>query len=411
MRPLFFLFLCALFLTSVPAITLATDESCGESEMSCECTDSDGTAVSLNDDSITDGDLCAEACTGKASYAFYCGTSETPLDSGMISSSSGSSPADSEAEDPTIPALNVPIPGLDLAGSVEVDAAGNIKTNMIGLYVNAIFSYGITLAALFGVLMLMIAGFQYMTAGGDKSAVAKAKGRMQNTVFGLILLMATYTIAFLIDPRTTYFNSLTLEYIDPVKYIEESGDVGGGAIGSIDDATLPEGIDCSGSGATALSGIAYASKGKVNYRMGGKIGISPPYQYESKIDSSGQPYSEYCPEGSLCLDCSGYADFLAQCAGLSSLGGSTSEIFSSNAEAVTSCTDTSINGVTMQPGDVVGWKKGDGGQSYGHVFTYIGGGKIADSHGSGRSNGNAVGIYNLSWACDKYATALHVRRR
>lgn len=97
---------------------------------------------------------------------------------------------------PLIPlTLNVPIMGVTQIGT-------------IGDYINLVYKYAIPTAALFAALMFTLAGFQYMTAGGDKSAVSKAKDRMVNTVIGIVLLMSVYTIAYLIDPRLTRFNEL-----------------------------------------------------------------------------------------------------------------------------------------------------------------------------------------------------------
>lgn len=232
--------LFALILVALPLQSLAVDESCGEAEVRCSCTDSVGNSTSSTDSSITDGDLCAAYCNeiGSVSYAFFCGEESSPRSLGDISEYLDSIAASIGVEtitkeDPAIPALNVPIPGLDLRDSVKTDENGNITSSMLGLYINAVFSYGITLAALFGVLMLTIAGFQYMTAGGDKSAVSKAKDRIQNTIFGLILVMATYCIAFLIDPRTTYFTPLTLKNVEEIKLSDDAGGEEGGYTGSV----------------------------------------------------------------------------------------------------------------------------------------------------------------------------------
>jgi hypothetical protein len=97
---------------------------------------------------------------------------------------------------PLIPVvLNVPILGVTEVGT-------------IGDYVNLVYKYAIPAASLFAALMFTIAGFQYMTAGGDKGAVSKAKDRMVNTVLGIVLLLSVYAIAYLIDPRLTRFNEL-----------------------------------------------------------------------------------------------------------------------------------------------------------------------------------------------------------
>lgn len=229
MRNIFLIIVTLFFLASPAHLFAAWSGTCTESTVRCDCTDADGKSAASSDASITDGDLCNTYCrtTNSVSWKYYCGTGKDPVDTGDVTSASLDSLTPVAKEDPAIPVLNVPLPGLsqsDLKGSVGTDVNGYITTNMIGLYVNAVFSYGIVLAALLGVLMLTIAGFQYMTAGGNKSAVTKAKARMSNTIFGLILLMATYTIAFLIDPRTTRFNPLTVENIAAVEYFPPEGE-------------------------------------------------------------------------------------------------------------------------------------------------------------------------------------------
>lgn len=215
------------FLAVLPFSAFASDCS-DEEDFSCSCINEDGEKSSVTDSHVTDDSSCASYCStqGDVAYEVYCGDSLSPTNSGDIGDFLDSLTPISK-EDPAVPALNVPLPTLseeEFKNSIRVDDDGYITTNMIGLYVNAVFSYGIVLAALFGVLMLTISGFQYMTAGGDKGAVSKAKDRMQNTVFGLILLMATYCIAFLIDPRTTRFNPLTLENIKAVEYFPPEGE-------------------------------------------------------------------------------------------------------------------------------------------------------------------------------------------
>lgn len=105
--------------------------------------------------------------------------------------------------------LNVPIMGV-----TEILALGE--------YVDLVYQYAIPLAGIFGALMFTIAGFQYMTAGGDKGAVSKAKARMTNTVTGIILLMSVYTVAYLIDPRLTRFNELRPPLVKEAVLIDDA---------------------------------------------------------------------------------------------------------------------------------------------------------------------------------------------
>ncbi len=225
MRTLFLFFLLSFF-TFLPQRSFALT-ACEETYRRCECTSESGEKIPMG--TLDNSGACAAACGEYNSYAFFCGDERTPVEAENISDwlRTGLSTVGVDAvteQEPAIPSLNVPIPGLDLEGSVSLDNSGYVTSNMIGLYVNAVFAYAIVLGAILGVLMLTLAGFQYMTAGGDKGAVTKAKNRMQNTVFGLILLMATYSIAFLIDPRTTRFNSLVLENISAVEYFPPEGE-------------------------------------------------------------------------------------------------------------------------------------------------------------------------------------------
>ncbi len=56
---------------------------------------------------------------------------------------------------------------------------------------------------LIGVLFLVltiIAGFQWMTAGGNEDTVKKARDRIKNAVYGLVITLGAYIIANTIFP-------------------------------------------------------------------------------------------------------------------------------------------------------------------------------------------------------------------
>lgn len=46
------------------------------------------------------------------------------------------------------------------------------------------------------VVIILISGFQWMTAGGDDDAVKKAQTRLMQGVIGLILVLSTWSIAY-----------------------------------------------------------------------------------------------------------------------------------------------------------------------------------------------------------------------
>ncbi len=88
-----------------------------------------------------------------------------------------------------------------------------LSSNLIGDYVKAIYLLAISVVSLAAVIQLMVAGVQWATARGDAGQVTSAKKRIQNSVFGLILLLLAYNIAFIINPDTTKLESLSLQII------------------------------------------------------------------------------------------------------------------------------------------------------------------------------------------------------
>lgn len=376
-----------------------------------------------NDRAPTSASECTASC--EATVAIY-NTANDPTD-GEITATYQCLNADGEvinavqptvqatitpAKDPIIPCLNVPIPGLSFGNCtpdydgiganpdsakllVGVAGDGGKQINLLGLYVEAVYQYLLIAGAIVAVTMLMIAGLQYATARGESKQVEQAKKRINNAIVGIILLLLAYNIAFIINPATTTFEALTVNHIDRVAYVQNSGDYAASA--DYTQIDPPEGVICDPS--ASIYDIAQSMKGHVTYRLGGKGGPAP-YPYDKKLNASGEAYGSFCPPDQICLDCSGYAGYVASCKGLTIPGvtGGTKAIFT-GAEKATSCNSTSINGVTLNPGDVVGFPPSDATKGYGHVMMYIGNGKISDSSGGGREPGRAVKTQSMDFAC------------
>jgi hypothetical protein len=80
---------------------------------------------------------------------------------------------------------------------------GVIKDQPISLesYLGAIFKIGIGLAGVFAVLMIVIAGIQYIGGASSPSARTDARGRITNAIFGLILALVSWLILNTINPN------------------------------------------------------------------------------------------------------------------------------------------------------------------------------------------------------------------
>lgn len=202
----------------------------------------------------TDATACRTHCddfvnTGTANWRFTCKLDGVEVPSaagqGTIEQIDNVSPTDTEEKrDPVIPFLNVPIPGLDFGDSVTYDAEGNLQANFLAKYIDALYRFLIVAMAIVAVVMMMIGGLQYILARGHADAVKKAKERMANSVIGIILLLAAYNIAFLINPDTVRFESLsikTLQYEEvTAELFEEMQSYGQtGAVADADVIAIP----------------------------------------------------------------------------------------------------------------------------------------------------------------------------
>lgn len=93
-------------------------------------------------------------------------------------------------------------------------ALGDLNKNTgVGFFQKLIPSF-IGIAFVVGVLvfffMLLIGAIQWMSSGGDKTAVENARGRLASALIGIIILFSVYAIIQLVE---TFFkiNILTLD--------------------------------------------------------------------------------------------------------------------------------------------------------------------------------------------------------
>jgi len=91
------------------------------------------------------------------------------------------------------------LPGLDPSGSTGIDDIEGFKylggqTNLARVLTD-LFSIVITLAFFLSFFWLVWGAFQYMSAGGNKEGLAKARARLTWAIVGLILTVAAFLVA------------------------------------------------------------------------------------------------------------------------------------------------------------------------------------------------------------------------
>lgn len=90
-------------------------------------------------------------------------------------------------------AINSAISGLNTtAQTAQLSKPGdnpNIVTN-----VNNIIGYALSLIGIIFLILIIVSGIQWMTAGGNEDAVKKSKRTITNSILGIVIIGAAYAI-------------------------------------------------------------------------------------------------------------------------------------------------------------------------------------------------------------------------
>lgn len=87
-----------------------------------------------------------------------------------------------------------------VGGAIGTDAETNTLPELIGNLIAVLLS---VLGIIF-VVLVVYAGFLYLTAAGDDEKVKKAKKLLNQSIIGLVIIIAAYAIAsYVIDALTT----------------------------------------------------------------------------------------------------------------------------------------------------------------------------------------------------------------
>lgn len=92
--------------------------------------------------------------------------------------------------------------GGNAAQSAGSTLEGDPKNTSIVQWVNAAYTYLAVIGGLLAVLMLIYAGYRYMTSYGDPEKISDAKDIVEKTLLGLSLLILAALILNAINPKT-----------------------------------------------------------------------------------------------------------------------------------------------------------------------------------------------------------------
>jgi len=110
----------------------------------------------------------------------------------------------------------IPRVSFALERDLSIQLSGVFGQSVTGLpqYIEMIYNYAIGLAVSLAIFMVMVGGFYWITAAGDKGKIGKATNLITDAIIGLILTLGAYIILNTINPALL---SLKMPTVTPIK--------------------------------------------------------------------------------------------------------------------------------------------------------------------------------------------------
>ena len=105
----------------------------------------------------------------------------------------------------SVPMLAAPVHAQDISSELDTAAtAAEFSDTDLSETIGNLINVFLTFLGIILLVLIIYAGFLWMTAGGDSAKTEKAKNIMINAVIGLIILLAAYAISnFVIEALGT----------------------------------------------------------------------------------------------------------------------------------------------------------------------------------------------------------------
>lgn len=103
--------------------------------------------------------------------------------------------------------------GMDVIGSSFGEEEGQVTD--VRIRVVRIINVALTILGLLVVVLIIFAGFRWMTAGGNEDTVKNAQGILKNAIIGLIIIILAWSISRFILIRLEKITTNQPDYLNP----------------------------------------------------------------------------------------------------------------------------------------------------------------------------------------------------
>ena len=117
--------------------------------------------------------------------------------------------ADNNLPQINVPDLKINIPFVTFS-PVNCQEGQDCAIPWIGEYIVGVYKYIVYVMGIAAVVVLMIGGVRWLTAGGNSSAIEDAKGWITASLSGLVLALLSFVILQQINPNLTNFKPINI---------------------------------------------------------------------------------------------------------------------------------------------------------------------------------------------------------
>jgi hypothetical protein len=118
------------------------------------------------------------------------------------------------------PKLSVGIPGFSGFQNISCDnpqtedaESASCVVPWLAEFINGLFRYGIGLIILLAVVVMMVGGVIWLTAGGKEEKISDAKNLIGGSVLGIVIALSSYIILNIVNPALTVLSPIKLAYV------------------------------------------------------------------------------------------------------------------------------------------------------------------------------------------------------
>jgi hypothetical protein len=115
-----------------------------------------------------------------------------------------------------VPDLKVSIPGLNKFEPATCMPGEDCAIPWLSQYIAGLQRYAVGFVSLLAVIVIMIGGVIWLTAGGNQNKIGDAKKLIGGGIGGVVLTIGAYLLLYTINPDLTILKSINISYIGKV---------------------------------------------------------------------------------------------------------------------------------------------------------------------------------------------------